>query len=336
MTPRISLVLCVSFLLFANKLQAQDAPIGALPTRYNGGFAGEAGELRVASFSYLEYSWHNYTIPSWPDHTTNSGTFISVDHFLKKLGSGVAITAGQEGNGHTYRGTSTSLAISPKISLNGKYTIAPFADFSFSRKNYIVSEEVQDTLNLPANCNLNDFRIKTGLLANSSKAYAGISAEILQNSNALIINRTYNRFLSNMKYTLQAGYTFQRTPESKTSFTTQLAVSYGKFGGEDYPIQKIYKWENLNLLDLNLMFRYKKFISGINSTGFVLGCQSSKFKLQISNFYTKRVQFGERVTIYSYLEKKDVNTNSTTKTYTGSISLRYIFRKNPSVNTPGF
>jgi len=336
MTPRIALTLCVALLFFTDELQAQEVPIGALPTRYNGGFAGESGGLRVTSFSYLNYRQYNFTTPSSPDHASNSGTFISVDHFLKKIGSGVAITAGQEGDGHNYRNTATSLAISPKISLNGKYTIAPFADFSFSRKNYVLSEFTQAYLNLPANYSLDDFRIKTGLLANSSKAYAGISAEILQKYNKPTFDSTNHRVFSNMKYTLQTGYTFQRTPESKISFTVQLAVSYGKLRAEDYPIQKIYRWENLNLEDLNLMFRYKKFISGINSAGFVLGCQSNKFKLQVTNFYTKREKFGERVNIYSYLEKKDENRISNTKTYIGTISLRYIFRKNSSVNTPGF
>lgn len=326
--------LIIAFLLLILKVQAQEVPVpvGALPTQYNGGFAGEAGSFRVANFSYLKYYRYGYS--GYEGSSSVTGTFISADHFLKKLSSGVALTAGLEGDGPSYKGVFTSVAISPKFSFNGKYTIAPFANFSFRRS------EVNGILN---NYDVKDYNLSTGFLINSGKAYMGISADILRNADFNVHGGTYHgnqdrlRFLTEMKYTLQAGYTFQGTPESNFSFTPQLVISYERFKGVDYQTRQTRRWSYITLVDINLMFRYQKFVSGISSTGIVLGYQTNKFKVLLTNLNTNWLKMNDRVALSdnTYLAPRPSNT-TVPKGYIGSISLRYVFRKKPTVKMPGF
>jgi hypothetical protein len=331
MSFRILFASCVAVLLCSTELLAQRIPIGALPTRYNGGFAGETGTLRVASFSFIEYGPIPYPPPSGSNRISR-GTFISADHFLKKLRSGIAFTvghvSGQQGYLSDYRYTSMSLAISPKFSFKGKYTFAPFADFSFGNSMYrwdpsFYHNEVDD---------VNDFNIKTGFLVNSKKAYMGISADVLQYSDY------YNKlqFFSDMRYSLQAGYSFQRTPESEFSFTPQLLVSYQRWYINNIFTNQPERLNLIILLDLNLVFRYKKFISGINNTGVMFGYQNNRFKLQVSNFYSPGFSTNIRSQLSDHTHFLANLFTIGPDTYSGNISLRYIFSKKPSVKMPGF
>jgi|GEM_PF-1574909 len=315
---RILFASCVAALLYSTKIQAQRIPAGALPMNYNGGFAGEAGAPRVAAFSLFDYGPFPY-YGSDP-YVLNRGSFISVDNFVKKIRSGVGLTAGHQTNDHSYRSTSMSLAISPKFSHLGKYTFAPFADFSFGRTHYLM-----DPLYNPVHFVSDNFSFKSGFLLNSDKAYIGVSAEILRDG-----SRYAARFLENVEYYLQAGYTFQRTPGSDFSFTPQLVLSYQRI---DY--ERIWTYEPitvnwLRLVDLSLGFRHKKFIWGINNTGLMAGYQSDRFKLQVTNFYTDRHRAGEFANLsnseHFYLGAWPFPDSP--KKYFGCISLRYLFKEN--------
>src|SRR5688500_18918953 len=99
--------LSITLLFLILKAYAQDVPLGALAAPYNGGFAGEAGALRLPSFSYLKY--FRYDSPAGLQSSSHTGTFISVDHFLKKLRSGVAITSGLQGDSRYYKDVAMSV-----------------------------------------------------------------------------------------------------------------------------------------------------------------------------------------------------------------------------------
>jgi len=163
---------------------------------------------------------------------------------------------------------------------------------------------------LLAGTHWNDFALKTGFLINSDKAYVGASARILDYTSSPFGDASLN-FFNQVRFILQAGYTFQRKPESKFSFTPQLV--FGMQGNQPNSVIKDSEgwFPNNTYYDLNLIFRYKKLISGINTTGVMLGYQNSKFRLQVSNF------------VYDGF-------------YTGSISLRYTFQKNGSARISGF
>jgi hypothetical protein len=337
MITRMVIAWCVVALLFSKKAGAQQVPIGALPTKYNGGFAGEAGSLRIASFSYFNFGETGYYVgQNWPGR----GSFISIDRFFKKIGSGVAVTIGQEGGGSQYthyKNTSTGLAISPKFSFRGKYTFAPFADFSYEASNYKFEYPFlilrHDTISHWKNKNL---ITKTGFLINSSKAYIGVSAQVLTVWTLGYRDTTITHFLSQMKYTLQAGYTFQRTPESKFSFTPQLLVYYDRYSYVNQTTLQRVHINTIEVLDINLMFRHQKIIWGINSTGLMLGYQTNRFKLQVTNSRTNIIGESKRKQL-SHDTYFQINSYANSPNlYSGNISMRYVFSKKPVLKSPGF
>jgi hypothetical protein len=292
------------------QLEAQRTlPIGALPTKYNGGFAGEAGTTRVASFSYLKYSGDLQGVGF--SHS-NIGTLISVDHFLKKMRSGIAVTAGLENYYSAASVSGVSAVLSPKFSFKGKYTFAPFVDFSYGRFHNGSQQRVIIAPTPTSDFVMNNFKTKSGFLINSRRAYIGLSVDVVNYGMDYNALKEKWRTLSEMTYVIQTGYTFQQTPESKFSFTPQLAFSIARHRVYDpASFDSRRARSTTDLIDLNLMFRYGKYIGGSNIFGLVLGYQTDKFKLQVSNAYLL-------------------------KFYTGSISLRYVFKKIESVKMPGF
>ena len=342
-------ILCAVFtaaFFCATESKSQIAvPIGTLPTYYNGGFAGEAGAPRVASFSYLQRSFSTNPRISRLSH---HGTFISVDHFLKKIRSGVAFTAssqnfnrafmaGSENFNSNSNGAIVSMAISPKFSFKGKYTFAPFADFSYARFH---TRWTNDPPNLTSDYVTHNFKIQSGFLINSARAYLGVSANVASYATEVSTMEEKWRTLSNMVYTLQAGHTFQRTPESKFSFTPQLALSFMSYSFMSYQnngnIMTKVRVNVINLMDLNLMCRYGKLIGGINSSGLVLGYQTEKFRLQMTNFYSGILRYGNTIEITDHTWFNTKPYIAYPETYTGNIALRYVFRKKETVKLPGF
>lgn len=299
------------------QFSSETVPVGMMPTYYNGGFAGEAGAPRVAIFSY--FTSHTYRLtPDHQEHWRFSGSYVSVDHFVKNLRSGIAVTTGYIRQSQDLydqhqkvSNNFCSIAISPKISSKGKYTLAPFADFYFGHKRDTLADDMNyfgKTITA-GQYHWNDFGIKTGFLVNSDKAYVGLSAQILNYTQSPYADKSLN-FFHEVVYALQMGHTFQRKQESKFSFTLQLVFWWQRYQAVRYPYTTA-KWHLRYEGDLNLVFRYTKFIAGLNFTGVMVGYQNNKFKLQISNFWSREA-------------------------YSGSISLRYTFRKNGASKMPGF
>jgi hypothetical protein len=241
-------IIAFAFLIFcAEFIQAQSLPVGSIPIFYNGGFAGESGVPRIASVSFFQSD----------SKGPGSGGFtniISYDNFFKKSRLGAGFMAGQSNAVYAFYSTQmffSKVSISPKFSLKGKYTIAPFVDLALGGTS----------ANLAA-----------GFLVNTINGYAGL---------------TYSSYLNSKNHSraypiplLQAGYTFKRAPESKFSATAQLALGFIESN-----IHRSYFHK-----DLNLTFRRGKFIWGANfySGGILIGFQDSKFKVQFSQSLIRR------------------------------------------------
>jgi hypothetical protein len=338
MSIRILCSLFATILFCSTQLRAQErVPIGALPTYYNGGFAGEAGVPRINAFTHLSYSIdRGYGGTIGP---TNSGIVISADHFVKKIRSGVAFTAGLDNFGGTSKGPLFSVAVSPKFSFKGKYTFAPFADLTYHRHHVRLSyypASVPSPSNFPRDFIVQNFGIRTGFLVNSARAYAGLTADVANYATDVLKMTERWRAFENVRYTLQAGYTFQRTPDSKFSFTPQLALSLSRYSQYDSSKMERLRKNIITLMDLNLMFRYSKFIAGINSVGFVVGYQTEKFRIQFTNFYSRRAREGKGIDLSDHTRFNSKPNYDFPNTYNGNISVRYIFRKKESVKMPGF
>jgi hypothetical protein len=267
----------------AHGQQASNLPLGALPMQYNGSFAGETGSPRISSnFGFGEgigYRRGGYYRGAYNQH-------ISYDQFVPALstGIGVGVQTGQYVRPlYTQALKGFSVAVAPKISLNGKYTLSP----SLSLEHVAVHAP-------PGNLVINDTTVvrygydsrswvgRAGFLFNTSTFYIGYSVDILNNwdfnyGNGLQGSRRLDRFNSY----LQLGYTFRRSPESHFSITPQVAFYMGQGGGvyrntgDRFGIH----W----FQGYNVTFRYKQFLWGVNNMGLHAGWQHRRIKLMATN-----------------------------------------------------
>jgi hypothetical protein len=327
----IKRLLFLSACLCWNDVVSQHLPTGAIPTYYNGGFAGEAGAPRVSSFSYVDYfkrlDEYNY------------GVILSGDVFLKAIRSGVSITVGQVETERQFDSSTkfARVSISPKFSFRGKYTFAPFIDGRYSATRvddvvrlYIRKYDLGPGYWLNPTFKYDVVLIRGGFLFNSSKAYLGLSFDLLRPVlENYFTDEELNIDLSNKKFSalLQIGYTFQNNPKSKFSFTPQLTLRHNTNEldmGRNEPFER----EGVFVSDISLMVRYKKFIAGLNtssegfkffdlfaSPNFALGFQNPNWKIQLNQ------NFGR----FSYFA-----VNSSRLNYIASLGARYTFvRKDP-------
>jgi hypothetical protein len=250
-------------------LNAQSIPVGSIPIFYNGGFAGEAGAARIAGFSYFE---------SGGKSRPSISNIISYDNFFKSTRLGIGVMVGQSNVVYDFysQNSFAKISLSPKFSFKGKYTFAPFLDLSLGGLNASGG---------------------AGVLINSLNGYIGLTFSSMLNA-VRHSNTVYFPFI-------QAGYTFRRTPESKFSFTPQMALGY-----TETSIQRNYFHK-----DLNLTFRYKKLIWGANlySGGFMIGFQNSNFKIQLNQSLVRRYY-------------TDIKASDQGNFYNCSLSIRYIFK----------
>jgi hypothetical protein len=327
---KIFLAVCVACLCCVYSSHAQRVPIGAIPTFYNGGFAGEAGDLRIASYSHVGGSY--FVNETW----IHGGTEISADKFLRKLRSGVAFTSGYSGSryGANFSASST---IAPKFSFKGKYTFSPFLQVNLSSANYHYDLDANSTQGLPQEFSVRSISANTGFLLNSAKAYFGATVRPFSYERTTIPQfGSHTRFFSGVSYTLMGGYTFQRTPESDFSFTPQVAFSVARFKVPDLQAQEQTTHTSISIADINLVMRYKKLIGGINNNGIMVGYQVSRFKLQFTNFYRTNPGYGKSIDFSGRTHFNATPILIGSQGYFGSLSLRYIFSKKQSPKMPGF
>lgn len=306
-------------------------PLGMMPMQYNPSFAGQTGGPRIsASFKY-GFNKASYFLPS----QTLNHSLISYDQFIPAIRSGIGISAGHynymlkyadnmSGTGLRFDKASSSgsvvtFSFAPKISLKGKYTISPSIDFSYAIDdiNYTLKQQpAVDTL-FPSGKRYS-IQSRAGILFNTNKLYLGYSVNVVRQ----VVSRSYYYPISSpikakLESYLQAGYTFQGSSEAKFSFTPQVVIQLSKYNREtrmDYALEAF-----------NFNFRYKQFIWGINDGGIHtvnrresslwaqggihIGWQTDKFRIVLTN---------------SYIPDKNRDVYS----YTGHLSLRYIFTTN--------
>jgi hypothetical protein len=259
------LIGCVGLLPIVSYGQGRaDIPLGALPMQFNPSFAGQVGGPRFNS--NLNYLYNSSSSSS----TQGANIYASYDQFISAIRSGIGITAGYgysslKGYGfntlgnYTSGGANVSVAIAPKFSFKGKYTLSPSLDFSFGAST--IEAEFRppfDTLFDYLNGNHYGLNSRAGLLFNSNKLYVGYSINLLSRAiGDTPINPAGNVRSGYFESYLQAGYTFQKNSESKFSFTPQLVV-------------EVYRNMYENKISIrpgsyNLNFRYKEFIWGLNN-----------------------------------------------------------------------
>jgi hypothetical protein len=305
----ISLLVLV---LFATTARSQNIPMGSLPLLYNGGFAGESSSARV--YSGLSYLAVRYAGDSARDICGSA--YVSYDRFVPKIRSGLGLTFIQNDlfnrSGHTryQRGTYDNYfviaSLSPKLSFKGKYTFAPFINIIFSSMllpvlNFDITSQ---TYTHTTKKRLSLWTQKIGFMFNSSKFYIGFSMSVFGKDSETYTNelhtypskkRLQNRdvypisdrfFLDqdkNLTYHFQAGYTFQKTPESKFSVTPQVAV-------QSVLHRKLYPWpggdfvyeKRSERIDLSLAFRYDKLLWSLNNNGLGIGYQNGNSRILVS------------------------------------------------------
>lgn len=160
-----------------------------------------------------------------------------------------------------------------KFPSRGKYTLSPSLDFSTNPTKGQFMSSFDSSKQVINDFQGNILSSKAGLLFNTHKYYIGYSVVIL---NHLSKNRNNPPgYLEGFRSYLQFGYTFQRSSESKFSFTPQFAFSLSE---KRYPYDDVVGFDGINL-----NFRYTNFIAGLNDTGIHLGYQNEKMRFMLSS-----------------------------------------------------
>lgn len=286
----------LSFASYGQSFQGvRNVPLGVLPMQYNSSFAGESNGARFSS----AMAYKNDIASPFNQQAQMFGSHLSYDQFIPALRSGIGISLNRESewfnlkdqsNSRTTGGRSNigvegevyhyrlSAAIAPKISIKGKYSFSPSIDFTFAKGKGESQLFIENQAGESGNFNTNRLQSRVGLLFNTDKYYLGISTYILDYSQMFSSRdpqgeSRISRSTEWLVTWVQAGYTFQRSAESKFSFTPQIAyrISPTTFSGDFQT--------NSHILDaFNFTFRYDKFIGGFNNTGVHLGFQNEKLR----------------------------------------------------------
>ena len=144
---------------------------------------------------------------------------------------------------------------------------------------------------------------RAAILFNTQKWYVGYSVDLfthreIRYSSADFganLNRRFNSYW-------QFGYTFQRSSESKFSFTPQLLFRTGD--GRVFSGDRGFAYFNFTAFNLN--FRYQKVIWGVNNAGFHVGWQTKPMRIMLSSGFE--------------------NGGFSGRYYVGNLSFRYVFK----------
>jgi hypothetical protein len=274
----------------------QELPLGALPMQFNSSFAGEAGGPRISSNFGYQIGKYNFSNNS-RNRIQSFTQYISYDQFIPAIRSGIGITAGLgnwSGSFTHQKYSQFSVAIAPKISIKGKYTLSPSLDFYYNSGKIT---EISPRYNIE----VTNYGTRAGFLFNTNQYYISYSIYVIDYLNSTPNTPTYYDSGRRQKFSsyLQLGYTFQKSAESNFSFTPQLTFRIGSR-------RTFYQTDNsMYIAAYNLNFRYKQFIWGLNNTGLHLGWQTEKLKLMLSN----SLGFSNRDSIYTI-----------------NLSFRYVFK----------
>ncbi|WP_224997559.1 type IX secretion system membrane protein PorP/SprF [Cesiribacter sp. SM1] len=292
-------------------------PLGALPMQFNGSFAGEAGVPRLSLNS--SYFWER--VISYRESSLYTSD-LSYDQFIPGIRSGVGLTVGGHKFFRTFQQPSNqeevvqsyhvTLAVAPKISIKGKYTLSPSISVQYFERN-LVSEEPQTAA---ATLRVKGVASQFGLLWNTPKYYIGYSfngfgytnskGEILSHGDTILVTNANLPYYFTSR--LQAGYTFQRSSESDFSITPQVVILLtDRFRYSEESLFSRY------VEAYNLNFRYKQFIWGVNNAGIHVGLQTERLRFMLTNDN-------------GYFHGINRRSSSGRDSYIGNFSLRYLLR----------
>lgn len=304
-------------LLLLSFLSAQSQVwIGANPVGVNPSFTGSANAPRVnlyipvlhTQFESLENKISSSSISS----------HFSFDTFVPKLSTGIGITAfyGLGTSSHFAKGNQAGVSViaAPKISIKGKYTLSPSIEYSnmdFERKVFAENWGPKDTYITSANI----YSLRSGLLFNTKKFYAGISIDILAQQKGITATDIEKRAKRGLSISsIQAGYTHQTSDDSKFSFTPQVWI------GRRSAIYNLFEYDGYNYR-LNLGLRYKKFLfgPGIGSTDIYKNALHLMVGFQKNSWRVMYIHESPTLNFTPRIGKQFL--------YIGSLSVRFVFSK---------
>lgn len=259
---KISVTILVTGLfiaLIAGPAYGQEQYIGAVPVNYIPSFAGNANQSRISSYS----TYQKFRFSKVFSQT------LSYDDFLPKLSTGFGIKAEyQNYKAENFFSSSilkAELIVAPKISIKGKYTISPGFAVTYSNQSFAADTSIFSFFT--GDTTISNFAYKASILFNSKKFYAGYSFEVTPLNHLLGYSSGFFHY-----HYFQAGYTFQRSEESKFAFTPQVLLKSHFWNDEaDRYLQLI--------PILNLNFRYEQFLGGIGNKHIMVGWQNEKLKV---------------------------------------------------------
>ena len=300
----------LSFSCYGQFGLSSNIPLGVMPMEHNPSFAGQAGTPRLST----NFNYQGTGRLFLRDKHDLFSTHISFDHFVPAIASGIGISTSYYGNNSDFLeggGYDISLAIAPKISIKGKYTLSPSIDISYGSLHSTYNFGRNYSYELIQDYEQEFIGSRVGILFNTNRYYIGLSFFAYNKNDHTIY---YNGIRSNMNLNakkhlgaLQFGYSFQKSPESKFSFTPQIAINIIE---DNYlPNERSIGPE----LYFNFTFRYNKYIAGVSNAGFHIGLQTEKLRLMLSNNFNL-FQFGPNNQFFG-------------DGPTSNLSLRYVFQK---------
>jgi hypothetical protein len=286
------------------KISAQSRWVGIMPMEFNPSFAGNVGGHRLVTFAGYTSTKEgegrmkgNYV--NRFDKESMPVIGFSYDNFIPKLATGIGFFASWMNENRKYRysdshfsGLKTGVVVSPKISIKGKYTIAPSLGLTYKR----VEGEINDyNPEETRKSKHNAFNLSAGLLFNSERFYMGFAYYFSPFTGRDVFpfyeDIKQSQIITQMYGIVQAGYKFQRNKESKTSYTIQSVVRLDKY----------FEWPDL-FNNLSFIVKHKKFLLGASTAdGFSnffseyppqdalyagIGYQTSRFKIFYSQDLT--------------------------------------------------
>lgn len=289
----------LSFLLCCHALYSpgQTPWVNAIPTLYHPSFAGSTDQLRIATNNILDLDNFN-TSGLNLYRTVINQNHLSVDKFIGKIHTGIGMglrysTLTDEGIPRKADYLEGNIAIAPKFSFRGKYTISPSLqitagklrdDFSYVDNGFAGPFVMHYPYTVRYIC------VKAGLMYNTKSFFIGAAC--------IFTNKVYSTltdpFRSNYSLTFLerlsfiAGYTFRRSEESKFSFTPVLL-----FGLQpNYWNQFMSKEYHTNIY---FNFKYKKAIAGVDlHTNIMFGYEGEKVKIMLVQRYRTQSALGEK------------------------------------------
>ena len=295
--------------LYFPKCLAQ--PLGVIPTQYNGSFAGGVNDPRINT----DFEYHRQNPINHYSATT------SYDQMIPAIRSGIALSASYYSSNYKTSTLSSKsdgyniyFAVAPKFSLQekgslkGKFTISPSIDIRYYSSGSTLSWQPNE--NWPdsvSQTNVEGFSSRLGILMNTRNYYVGYSARLLNfNTQSKNIGEGYN---SGFYSTLQAGYSYQKKPDSKFSITPEIAITLNT--NPDFP-GKFKDKTDFFIADYNLRFRYDKLLWGI-ARGMRGVAEGTK---------VPSLQLG-----YQQDSWRVLTTHGFEDGYSGNLSFRNIFKK---------